>query len=155
MFNLGIGMVVVVAAEEAHRTLDILRNAGPKAVEIGQVICPATAAYGSSRRARRVARILVVDDDPDIRLLLRLELSAEGYAIVEAGDGQAALTALEDESVDLVLLDIMMPVLDGWGVAPGPRGPSRAADRASSAPWPRTTARTSSSCSSSGRSTSS
>jgi DNA-binding response OmpR family regulator len=63
-----------------------------------------------------VARILVVDDDPDIRLLLRLELSAEGHAISEAGDGRAALEALEREPVDLVLLDIMMPVLDGWEV---------------------------------------
>jgi DNA-binding response OmpR family regulator len=63
-----------------------------------------------------VARILVVDDDPDIRLLLRLELSAEGHAIVEAGDGRAALDALERDPVDLMLLDIMMPVLDGWEV---------------------------------------
>jgi two-component system KDP operon response regulator KdpE len=63
-----------------------------------------------------VARILVVDDDPDIRLLLRLELSAEGHTIAEAGDGQAALGVLEREPVDLVLLDIMMPVLDGWEV---------------------------------------
>ena len=63
-----------------------------------------------------MARILVVDDDPDIRLLLRLELSAEGHTIVEAGDGEAALAALERGPVDLVLLDIMMPVLDGWGV---------------------------------------
>lgn len=63
-----------------------------------------------------MARILVVDDDPDIRLLLRLELSAEGHTIVEAGDGQAALEELQRASADLVLLDIMMPVLDGWGV---------------------------------------
>jgi DNA-binding response OmpR family regulator len=63
-----------------------------------------------------MARILVVDDDPDIRLLLRLELSAEGHTIVEAGDGQAALAELQRAPADLMLLDIMMPVLDGWGV---------------------------------------
>jgi DNA-binding response OmpR family regulator len=63
-----------------------------------------------------VSTILVVDDDADIRLLLRLELSAEGHHIQEAGDGAQALTSLEAERPDLVLLDMMMPVLDGWGV---------------------------------------
>jgi len=63
-----------------------------------------------------VSTVLVVDDDPDIRLLLRLELSAEGHQIVEAGDGEAALAALEEEPVDLVVLDLMMPVVDGWEV---------------------------------------
>jgi DNA-binding response OmpR family regulator len=63
-----------------------------------------------------VADILVVDDDPDIRLLLRLELGAEGHSITEAGDGRAALDALAARRVDLVLLDMMMPVLDGWEV---------------------------------------
>ncbi len=60
--------------------------------------------------------VLVVDDDPDIRLLLRLELAAEGHTIVEAGDGEAALAELGAHHPDVMLLDIMMPVLDGWGV---------------------------------------
>jgi DNA-binding response OmpR family regulator len=63
-----------------------------------------------------VSRVLIVDDDPDIRLLLRLELAAEGHEIAEAGDGEAALAALDDEPPDIVLLDMMMPVLDGWAV---------------------------------------
>ncbi|MGK2947021.1 MAG: response regulator transcription factor [Acidimicrobiales bacterium] len=63
-----------------------------------------------------MAHLLVVDDDPDIRLLLRLELSVEGHQISEAGDGAAALAAIEAAPPDLVLLDIMMPVLDGRGV---------------------------------------
>ena len=61
-------------------------------------------------------RVLIVDDDPDIRLLLRMELAAEGHEIVEAGDGEAALAELQDQPVDIVLLDMMMPVLDGWAV---------------------------------------
>ncbi len=60
--------------------------------------------------------ILVVDDDADIRLLLRLELTAEGHQIAEAADGERALAALAAQPFDLVLLDMMMPVLDGWGV---------------------------------------
>lgn len=63
-----------------------------------------------------MSTILVVDDDADIRLLLRLELSAEGHHILEAGDGAEALAALGAEQPDLVLLDMMMPVVDGWEV---------------------------------------
>ena len=63
-----------------------------------------------------MSRILVVDDHEDIRLLLRLELSADGHHIVEAANGEEALAAIEAGPVDLVLLDIMMPVLDGWEV---------------------------------------
>jgi DNA-binding response OmpR family regulator len=63
-----------------------------------------------------VTRLLIVDDDPDIRLLLRFELAAEGHDIVEAGNGEEALAALEGGSIDLMLLDMMMPILDGWAV---------------------------------------
>jgi OmpR family response regulator RpaB len=63
-----------------------------------------------------VSTILLVDDDADIRLLLRLELSAEGHHIAEASDGRQALEAIAATAPDLVVLDMMMPVLDGWGV---------------------------------------
>jgi DNA-binding response OmpR family regulator len=63
-----------------------------------------------------MSRILVVDDQEDIRLLLRIELSADGHQITEAADGEQALAAIEAHRPDLVLLDIMMPVLDGWEV---------------------------------------
>ena len=59
------------------------------------------------------ATILVVDDEPQIRRVLRASLSAEGYAIVEARDGQEALEKLRTERPDLVLMDVNMPVLDG------------------------------------------
>ncbi len=61
-----------------------------------------------------MSTVLVADDEPDIRLLLRLELSAEGHQIVEAADGQEALAVVNDAAPDLVLLDMMMPVVDGW-----------------------------------------
>ena len=60
--------------------------------------------------------VLVVDDDPDIQLLLRLELSAEGYDVVTADDGLQALELVPTTSPDVILLDVMMPGLDGWGV---------------------------------------
>ncbi len=63
-----------------------------------------------------MSTILVVDDDADIRLLLRLELAAEGHHILEAGDGAEALAVVAAERPDLMLLDMMMPAVDGWEV---------------------------------------
>ena len=59
------------------------------------------------------ATILVVDDEPQIRRVLLATLSAQGYAIVEARDGQEALLKLRSDRPDLVLLDMNMPVMDG------------------------------------------
>ncbi len=59
-------------------------------------------------------KILVVDDDSNICELLRLYLAKEGYAVTVAGDGEAALAAYEKEKPDMVLLDVMMPKIDGW-----------------------------------------
>lgn len=61
------------------------------------------------------ARILVVDDDPDIRSLLRELLERAGHAVVSAEDGRGALRSLYEERPDLVVLDVAMPELDGWG----------------------------------------
>ena len=63
-----------------------------------------------------MSSILIVDDDADIRLLLRLELSAEGHHIAEAVNGRDGLDAIAADQPDLVLLDIMMPQMDGWEV---------------------------------------
>ena len=61
-------------------------------------------------------KILIVDDDQNICELLRLYIEKEGYTAVLAYDGQAALTQFNNTSPDLVLLDIMLPKLDGWQV---------------------------------------
>lgn len=58
-------------------------------------------------------RILVVDDDPDIRDILKLTLSEENYEVVEAGDGEEALKAIAAKSPNLVLLDYKIPKIDG------------------------------------------
>ncbi|MGI6404058.1 MAG: response regulator transcription factor [Oscillospiraceae bacterium] len=61
-------------------------------------------------------KILVADDDKNIAELLRLYLEKEGYAVVMAFDGEEAIMKFGPENPDLVLLDIMMPKLDGWQV---------------------------------------
>ncbi len=63
------------------------------------------------------ARILVVDDDQVIQQLLRVNLELEGYAVEVAADGEEALRAFAAFRPALVLLDIMMPKLDGWEVS--------------------------------------
>ena len=60
--------------------------------------------------------ILIADDEPEIRTLLRLYLENENYQIIEAENGKQALDLLKKEHVDLCLLDIMMPEMDGYHV---------------------------------------
>lgn len=61
-------------------------------------------------------KILIADDEPEIRSLLRLYLENEGYTVIEAEDGRKALELAEKEKPDLCLLDIMMPNVDGYHV---------------------------------------
>lgn len=61
-----------------------------------------------------MAKILIVDDDLHIRELIHVILSKEGLSTVEAADGKEALSLLETEKIDLIILDIMMPNMDGW-----------------------------------------
>ena len=65
---------------------------------------------------KRPAKVLIVDDEPDILLLLRIDLEAEGYETFLAADGETAIKRILEERPDVVLLDVMMPVVDGWGV---------------------------------------
>jgi two-component system, OmpR family, alkaline phosphatase synthesis response regulator PhoP len=61
-------------------------------------------------------RVLVVDDEPDVLLLCRVNLEFEGYEVVEASDGEEAMERLREQRFDVVLLDVMMPKMDGWQV---------------------------------------
>jgi DNA-binding response OmpR family regulator len=61
-----------------------------------------------------MVQILVVDDDKNTRLLLQAILENEGYQVTTAPDGEAALLVMEQQTVDLVVLDIMMPKMDGY-----------------------------------------
>lgn len=60
--------------------------------------------------------VLVVDDEPQVAWMLRFSLEAEGYQTLEARDGRAALEEIRRHRPGLVLLDVMMPVMDGWSV---------------------------------------
>ena len=63
-----------------------------------------------------MARILVIDDEAPIRLLCRVNLEAAGMQVREAEDGLVGLAAARDERPDAILLDVMMPGMDGWQV---------------------------------------
>jgi DNA-binding response OmpR family regulator len=58
--------------------------------------------------------VLIVDDEPDIRALIRLLLDGEGYSVSEAPDGKVALRQFVEDPPDLVVLDVTLPELDGW-----------------------------------------
>jgi DNA-binding response OmpR family regulator len=77
----------------------------------------ASAHPGSAARARRTRpnkRILLVDDDPIVRDSLNNLLTGEGYAVISAGNGEQALDLATRSRIDLVLLDLNMPVKNGW-----------------------------------------
>jgi two-component system chemotaxis response regulator CheY len=74
-------------------------------------------------------RVLLIDDDESIRQIVTLLLSDEGYIVREASNGQIGLNALDDYRPHVILLDLRMPVMDGWEFArryrklPGPHAP--------------------------------
>jgi len=76
-----------------------------------------------------VPRLLVVDDDPTIREMLEMVLDSEGYAVTTAQHGLAAFALLDEVRPHVILLDMKMPVMDGWGFLeryrqrPGPKVP--------------------------------
>ena len=61
-------------------------------------------------------KILIVEDEANIRELLRLYLEREGYAVIEAENGVEGIKQWKSEKPDMILLDVMMPVMDGWAV---------------------------------------
>jgi DNA-binding response OmpR family regulator len=64
-----------------------------------------------------MTKVLVVDDEAPIRLLCRVNLEADGMEVIEAADGLTGLAMARSEQPDVILLDVMMPTMDGWQVA--------------------------------------
>jgi excisionase family DNA binding protein len=69
---------------------------------------------GPGAKGRTGPVVLVVDDDQGVRELVRANLELEGYAVREAASADEGLAVLEEEPPDLILLDVMMPEVDGW-----------------------------------------
>ncbi|MEI8345244.1 MAG: response regulator, partial [Candidatus Omnitrophota bacterium] len=61
-------------------------------------------------------KILIIDDEPDLMKIAVTRISKAGYTVLQAGDGKAGLAMVESEKPDLVLLDLAMPVMDGYEV---------------------------------------
>src|SRR5438876_11845460 len=114
---------------QAAKFLGVAQSTLRKWSDVGRV--PAFYTPGGHRRYKRgdldaflersgpgkTARgplVLVVDDDPQVREVVRINLEMEGYAVREAANGEEVLAALEEEAPDLILLDVMMPQVDGW-----------------------------------------
>jgi CheY-like chemotaxis protein len=91
----------IVAASSAHRD--------------GQGAAPAAAGAAPLRRAG--LRVLIADDQSAIRLLCRISLEDAGISVSEVGDGPSTIVAAREQQPDVILLDGMLPGLDGWAVA--------------------------------------
>src|SRR2546430_16174490 len=76
--------------------------------------------------AEQQKRVLIVDDDPVIRRLLVWTLQQQSLTVDEAGDGIEALALIKENQYSVILLDLLMPVLDGFGVLSALDGPSMA-----------------------------
>lgn len=74
-------------------------------------------------------KILMVEDEPDIREAVQASLRSRGYTVVAAADGEEGLRKVKSEKPDLVLLDIVMPKVDGWQVLKAIRNDEDAATR--------------------------
>ncbi len=115
---------------QAAKYLGVAQSTIRKWSDVGRV--PAFYTPGGHRRYRRSdldtflersgpggrdqagPTVLVIDDDPQVRELVRVNLELEGYSVVEAGSADEGMEALEEETPDMILLDVMMPQVDGW-----------------------------------------
>jgi excisionase family DNA binding protein len=69
---------------------------------------------GPGAKERTGPSVLIVDDDDNLRSFVRATLELDGYIVREAASAEEGLDALDEESPDLILLDVMMPQMDGW-----------------------------------------
>jgi excisionase family DNA binding protein len=82
--------------------------------DLDAFVAGSSGASAPASRTRPAPLVLIVDDDPRIREFVRVNLEMDGFAVREAGNAEEGLAALEAEPPDLILLDVMMPKVDGW-----------------------------------------
>jgi CheY-like chemotaxis protein len=63
-----------------------------------------------------MARVLVIDDEPDVRWLIRMSLERAGHEVIDAEDGLRGIALAMKQRPEIIVLDLMMPVMDGYGV---------------------------------------
>ena len=97
--------------------------------------------------ADRAPRILLVDDEQPIQTLLSFPLQRDGYEVVQAADGREALARFDEQIFDLVVLDVMLPRMDGLEVCRRLRARARRCRSSCSPPSPRRSTRSSGSSS--------
>jgi CheY-like chemotaxis protein len=66
--------------------------------------------------SRAMARVLVIDDEPDVRWLIRMSLERAGHEVIDAEDGLRGIAMAMKQHPEIIVLDLMMPVMDGYGV---------------------------------------
>ncbi|MGH7702878.1 MAG: ATPase, T2SS/T4P/T4SS family [Gemmatimonadales bacterium] len=107
--------LVRVLGERVHEDGSTMPNRPSVMLVPDQVRAVVAAAVAEQATAGR-SRVLVADDDPQMRRLVRTVLERDGFEVVEAGDGLDALDVINQQHLDLVVLDVDMPRLDGMGV---------------------------------------
>ena len=128
-------------ADDSAPPLTPAGTAGPASARSGDPAGPSPSVpVNAVAASAEPVRILVADDDPQMRRLIKSVLQREGFEVVEAVDGLDALEAVERSRIDLVILDLEMPRLDGLGVLEELRAQMRTASLPSSSS-PHSTAR--------------